>query len=583
MPRISLGESSVHIIMDYQRERLPELISVIQPDCALLMSVVSETFSYTLSEMRQLGIPVIATAVGSFRNRIVDGKSGFLCKPESSDISRRLRQLHDNPPLLGSITSSGFAADKQTLDSMSARYDALFPADIKAPLRYSCRQYTLADAQLSEVSASRDDFESRTHQLTLQVDDQQTELHKRAQWAHDLNTQLDDKHAWAVSLQDELIDTRNQFARLETHRLELQQAYEQLDLDNQEKQAGLDHKQRELDELTDRYMSVVNSRSWKLTRPLRYLTRLGHRIAARCAYWFRRGPMLMGRTASSLKTRGLKGTLSRISSELKPQDRFRTDKATVIKSDPLQILEFDVVEHPRVSVVIPVYNQFAHTHQCLSSLLKAENECSFEVIVVDDASSDDTELMLSQFTGINYLRNPENRGFVLTCNRGAAEARGEYVFFLNNDTAVADHWLDRLLDVFSSRADAGLVGSKLIYPDGRLQEAGGIIFNDASGWNYGKFEDPDDPRFNVLHEVDYCSGAAIMIPRDLLDSHWRIRQAIRTGLLRGCGPGLRGAFSWTQGVLPAAVSGHALRRHHLGYRHRFWHQALPGDQSEQVP
>ncbi len=130
-----------HIIMDYERERLPELISVIQPDLALLMSVVSETFSYTLSEMRQLGVPVIATAVGSFRNRIEDGKSGFLCRPDAATIAEKIRQLHESPELLGSITSSAFAADKQTLQSMTERYDAIFPSDIKAPLRYSVRHF----------------------------------------------------------------------------------------------------------------------------------------------------------------------------------------------------------------------------------------------------------------------------------------------------------------------------------------------------------------------------------------------------------------------------------------------------------
>jgi len=75
-----------------------------------------------------------------------------------------------------------------------------------------------------------------------------------------------------------------------------------------------------------------------------------------------------------------------------------------------------------------------------------------------------------------------------------------------------------LLDSFAEEPRAGIVGSKLLYPDGRLQEAGGIIWQDATGWNYGKFDDPEKPEYNYLREVDYCSAAALMIPRSLFAS-----------------------------------------------------------------
>ena len=161
--------------------------------------------------------------------------------------------------------------------------------------------------------------------------------------------------------------------------------------------------------------------------------------------------------------------------------------------------EFAEVREPTVSVVIPVYNHAEFTYRCLQSLCNNSITNSFEVIVVDDCSTDETQELLGRMKGIRVVRNEKNSGFILSCNAGAAAGRGKYnSWFLNNDTVLTSDSLDALVATFLEFPDAGLVGSKLIYPDGKLQEAGGIIWKDASGWNYGRGDDPDKPEYSYL-------------------------------------------------------------------------------------
>jgi GT2 family glycosyltransferase/glycosyltransferase involved in cell wall biosynthesis len=174
-------------------------------------------------------------------------------------------------------------------------------------------------------------------------------------------------------------------------------------------------------------------------------------------------------------------------------------------------LVFPVVENPKVSIVVPVHNKFPVTYYCLVALLFAYNKTSFEVILVDDGSSDETLDVLKWVDGIHYLRNKTSQGFIRSCNRGASVARGQYIVMLNNDTEPTVRWLDELIFAFEQFDNIGLAGSKLLYPDGKLQEAGGVVWSSGNPWNYGRGENPHEPRFSYTRQVDYLSGAAIML------------------------------------------------------------------------
>lgn len=180
-------------------------------------------------------------------------------------------------------------------------------------------------------------------------------------------------------------------------------------------------------------------------------------------------------------------------------------------------LVFPQVEAPDVSVVIPAHNKVNVTYACLAALLLAWNKASFEVILVDDASTDETAEIENLVSGITVIHNEEAQRFIRACNAGAARARGKYVVLLNNDTEPTTGWLDALIDAFHRFPNVGLVGSKLLYPDGTLQDAGGIIWNSGDPWNYGNRQNPHDPRFSYARQADYLSGAAMMTTKTIWD------------------------------------------------------------------
>jgi len=179
-------------------------------------------------------------------------------------------------------------------------------------------------------------------------------------------------------------------------------------------------------------------------------------------------------------------------------------------------LHFPHSPQPRVSIVIPIFNKALYTYNCLLTVRDCDVDVPKEIIIVNNASTDESAALLTQLRGgVTVIRNAENTGFVQACRRGADMASGEFILFLNNDTQVSEGWIANMLKIMDKDSSVGITGSKLIYPNGKLQEAGGIIFNDASGWNYGRMQDPTDPRFNKNRPVDYCSGASLMIRKSL--------------------------------------------------------------------
>ncbi len=491
------GEPDVDIIINYKREALPELIARIAPDAAALLSTVPETFSYMLSEMRQLGVPVVATRVGSFEERISDGKDGWLIEPSAEALVTRIAQLAADPAQLERMREVTRQASHRSASDMVADYQQILqpagPAKAPAALVFPAAQQT------GPLAAAYTRTRRQSERLEQKLDEAQQDIEKRTRWARErdrvLKQEREETTAWVADLESQI--------RAGVAAMRSEEEAHQLTRDT-------------LSELQGVHASVLNSSSWKITRPLRVGRRLLGNLKRARAWNPLRWPLLASQFVRTVSTHGWHDAIFRMQNAQVVQTPQKLETAGMEAiGDPTPPPVVPRSEHPLISIVIPVHNQWAYTAACLRSIVEAKCKASFEVIVIDDASSDDTAERLAGVEGIDAATNPKNLGFIGSCNRGAARANGEFVLFLNNDTQVTDGWLDHLLQTFNRFPDTGLAGSRLVYPDGSLQECGGIIFNDGSGWNYGRGDDPNRPEYQFVREVDYCSGACIMLRREV--------------------------------------------------------------------
>ncbi len=565
------GRGGVHVLHDYAHADLAAHVQAIAPDLALLPSTVPETWSYALSEMLAMRLPVLCAGQGALAER-----------------SAGLPQVRCVPPTAAAFADAlaGFVADRAALAAMRAAEAAPLPSPAgmaaawreALPARAPSLRLPLASpARITSLQLAHDAAEGRRAlaQARRQLAEQQDELDRRADWARSLELDAQAAQADRSAMQsmldaalqsaaealaqasaasaaasadagraaeriaalsaerDELAATMARLGeQLEAREAALAEAhgYYQRDTTDLARQRDVALAQRDAaaaerdqarargDEALGRLRQFEASTWWRLGTAPRAAVHGLRRGLASLRYRLGHARALAGRGLASLRSRGIAATARRVLERLRPPPPPASPApAAPVVADLATLRLPDGGGAPRASIIVPVYNQLPVTLACLQALADAGESTAFEVILVDDHSSDDSPRVLPGIPGLRYQRNERNLGFIGACNAGAARARGEFLVFLNNDTTVQPGWLDALLATFASHPDTGLAGSKLVYPDGRLQEAGGIVFADGSGWNYGRFDDPAHPRYSHVREVDYCSGAAIALPRTLFE------------------------------------------------------------------
>ena len=178
----------------------------------------------------------------------------------------------------------------------------------------------------------------------------------------------------------------------------------------------------------------------------------------------------------------------------------------------------DVVANPEVSIVVLFTDKTGYLIECLAALGSLEPEPAHEVLVVANGTPATQLKTLRQREDIVLLPVPANLGFAGGNNWGARFARGQFLVFLNDDTAVESDWLRQLAATAQGDNEAGAVGSRLLNSDGSLQEAGAILWNDGTTSQVGSGLRPENKRFNQEREVDYASGCGLLVKREAWDA-----------------------------------------------------------------
>jgi O-antigen biosynthesis protein len=480
----------------YVEDELPRRIALERPDVFLFPSQIPESFSYTLSAAMATGRPIVASRLGSFPERLANYPLATLLPwdaPVLDWVNALLNVGTLSTPVTTGDAAYALAYRERYLGPIVAapRRTAPVAGAAVAPHHFyfkptigNEREYSLQALMAAGVYSGHRDSRNELDRRIALAD---RELAASRQTLDDVLRQRDTA----------------------THQVQ------EANLVFAQMRASIE---QERDSARRAHAEIESSTSWKLTAPLRATVLTARRTAGRARRAVRNIPHYSALSMRILREEGAVALARRMRNKLTRKVGFVPRAAPqFVAANVMTPLHFAPSVTPAVSLIIPVFEQHMLTFTCLKSIAETCSGIDIEVIVIDDASPTAAEQSLATVSGVTFIRNDANLGFLKNCNLGARHARGRFVAILNNDIILQPGWLHAMLQVFEQQRDVGLVGAKLIYPDGVLQEAGGIVWRDGSAWNVGRNDNADKPEYNYLREVDYCSGACLLIEKTLWD------------------------------------------------------------------
>ncbi len=397
-------------------------------------------------------------------------------------------------------------------------YDRRAPDMLEAMPGLSRAFYLIAVASDAPVK----DPGSSVYSDTLSIDATISAVATLAQVREDAGKALEAKERALAEMQRALAETERALSELQAEKSRaLREAEAAAQADLAERDSEIERLSEHLRHAAERNAvsagelnAILASSWWRIGAPLRGAGRKFPRAArlmrrsVRAVYW-----TLTGQIFAKLRLR--RQHLQRIAAAAAEVRRMPGFPDPSVPTPSAAQILLPPPGCPVVSVIIPTFGQVDYTLKCLASIGQSPPRLPIEIIVVDDASGDPRIGELPAIGNMRLVVRQENLGFLRSCNDAARLARGRLLMLLNNDTVVMPGAIDTLADLLLARPDVGLAGARLMYPDGTQQEAGGIVWSDGSAWNYGNRDDPEKPEYNYVRDVDYVSGAAIMLRREV--------------------------------------------------------------------
>ena len=479
------GMRSVQIISRYELNELPGLVANIAPDLGLLLSIWPETFSYTLSELMQLGIPVLATNVGGFADRIEPDVTGFLAEPDAAILKAKLRFLNENREAILRVRSNLLVSKPKTPGEMVDEYHRLLPLPSADYARYPLRQCFQERADISRGLRDQLVLSQRlllsgmwkeVNRLNLTLGLKVDILH-RSESKHLQNQQMLEEKGRQLEQKDQQLEQRNQ--QLEQRDQQLEQKDRQLEQRNQlleQRSRQLEEAGRQLEERSqqledrdrtiqakDAQMSeIYSSTSWMISRPIRWVgfgvRKL--RILLSCLWPIARDPI--NAPSMILESFGIwrrSGMLALKLHLIRLPDKGKSDTALEksksefdLKIKPAILLGIrQMSAPPLISILMPTYNTPAEVlRETIQSVLN-QLYPNWELCIADDGSTQPHVVKIlkkykARDSRIKLHLGRENCGVSHASNMALSLVSGEFVVLLDHDDILEEQAIFRMVE-----------------------------------------------------------------------------------------------------------------------------------------